>query len=176
MENRIIQSSPPHTGSTLLLNLVHGFLAPSEEIHWKTEQKIHDHLITKTHNTNVDELSGAFNKYKLWFVMSERNDEKTRELIDDKYRKYKHVLIINYTEINETPILSLDNIVENMFSKFMKFFPKNVIPKKDRNKIKLDMKNRILEMNKVTEKIKSKPFKYCDPFYGVHGSHRNRPT
>uniref|UniRef100_A0A6C0LLC6 Sulfotransferase domain-containing protein n=1 Tax=viral metagenome TaxID=1070528 RepID=A0A6C0LLC6_9ZZZZ len=174
MENKIIQASPSHTGSTLLLNLIHGFLAPAEQIHWKTENKIHNHLITKTHNTSVDNLIEQFKQYKLWFVMSERNDEKTCKLIDDKYRKHRRVLIINYNEINETPSLSLDNIVENIFHKFVKFFPKNLIPKKDSNAIKLDMKNRVIEMNKVTEEIKSKPFEYWDKFYGVHGSHRNR--
>ena len=174
MEHKIIQTSPSHTGSTVLLNLIHGFLAPNEQIHWKTEHKIHQHLITKTHNTNLDELTAKFKQFKLWFVMSERSDEKTCKLIDDKYRTNKQVLIINYTEINETPNLSLDNIVENIFSKFMAFFPKNLIPNKDNNKIKSDMKNRIVEMNKVTEEIKTKSFKYCDAFYGVHGSHRNR--
>ena len=31
-EFKIIQSSPPHTGSTLLLNLIHGYLLPDEKL------------------------------------------------------------------------------------------------------------------------------------------------
>ena len=31
---KIIQTSPPHTGSTLLLNLIHGYLLPECKIVW----------------------------------------------------------------------------------------------------------------------------------------------
>ena len=78
---KIIQSSPTHTGSTLLLNLIHGFVCPQEEIHWDTDNLIHKFLITKTHNTNVTQLENKFSQYKLFFIMSERNDDKVQRLI-----------------------------------------------------------------------------------------------
>ena len=43
---KIIQSSPARTGSTLLLNLIHGYLLPDEEIHCPTERLIGKFLIT----------------------------------------------------------------------------------------------------------------------------------
>lgn len=34
--------------------------------------------------------------------------------------------------------------------------------------------HRIKDMNCLYEKIKTKPFKYYDKYYHLHGSHRNR--
>lgn len=53
MNFKIIQASPPHTGSTLLLNLIHGFLRPDESVNIKVSL-IDKYLITKTHNTNYE--------------------------------------------------------------------------------------------------------------------------
>ena len=39
--------------------------------------------------------------------------------------------------------------------------------------IKKNMEQRIINMNKLYEEIKDKPFSYEDKFYGIHGSHRN---
>lgn len=87
MNIKIIQSSYPGTGSTLLSNLIHGFLSPHEEIHYDTESLIDEYLITKTHNTNIEELEQKYPQYKLFFIMSERNDNKIRRPINEEYKK-----------------------------------------------------------------------------------------
>jgi hypothetical protein len=167
---KIIQTSAPRTGSTLLLNLIHGFLAPKEEIHWSVKTKIHEFLITKTHDTDIDKLINTYKEYELYFIVSERNNIIS-ELI--KYKKYSNVLVINYNEINETKNLLLENIIDNIFLKFKKFLPKEIVPDKSDIEIKKDMLTRIRNMNKLTEEIKNKPFSYWDKFYGIHGHHRN---
>ena len=171
---RIIQSSPERTGSTLLLNLIHGFLSPEEEIHWDTDVKINEYLITKTHNINVDDMINRYKRYDLYFVMSERNDNKVKKLIDNRYREYSNVLIINYININVTDYLTIERVIEYSFNKFYNFFPKKIIPHMKKEYIKKNMLNRIENMNKVTEQIKDRSFEYWDKFYGVHGGHRNR--
>ena len=65
---RIIQSSPVRTGSTVLLNLIHGFLSPNECIHWNSEVLIDKFLITKTHNTNIDYWENNYKNYNLQFL------------------------------------------------------------------------------------------------------------
>tara|TARA_B100000900_G_C20588764_1_gene720746 strand:- start:969 stop:1511 length:543 start_codon:yes stop_codon:yes gene_type:complete len=173
-EIKIIQTSPTRTASTVLLNLLHGFLIPNEEIHWSTETLIDKYLITKTHNIDVNSLENKYNKYQLYFVMSERNDDSVNKLIDNKYRTKTNVLIVNYTELNETESNTLDNIIDNMFNKFINFLPQEIIPKKNKNVFKEDMKKRIEKMNKIKEEIKDKPFSYWDKFTGIHGHHTNR--
>lgn len=39
---KIIQSSPIHTGSTLLLNLIHGYLLPDEKVRLNPKELIHN--------------------------------------------------------------------------------------------------------------------------------------
>ena len=173
--NRIVQSSIPHTGSTLLMNIVLGFLSPEEPMQWYNEKTIEKILISKTHNTNVDYIIDKHKEYNFFFVMSERNDKKIKGLIKDEYRNKDNVLIINYNEINVTTNLALDDVIENMFHKFKKFFPDDLIPNKDDQLIKEDMKNRITNMNIVVEKLKNNSFySDWDHFYGIHGNHRNR--
>ena len=171
---RVIQASPPHTGSTLLVNLVHGFLLPDEQVNWETETLINDCIITKTHDINIDKWNNNYKQFKLYFVMSERYDNKIQARINNEYKKKQNVLVINFNEINVTNELSLEDVIDNIFNKFINFFPKNLIPNKNDECIKLCMKNRINNMNKLCEEIKSKPFSYYDGFYHIHGSHRNR--
>tara|TARA_Y100000589_G_C27102203_1_gene608555 strand:- start:491 stop:1036 length:546 start_codon:yes stop_codon:yes gene_type:complete len=169
---RIIQSSPTHTGSTLLVNLLHGFIIPKRKINIKFD--FNNFLITKTHNTNIDQLIDIYKDYKLYFIVSERNDNKVKKLIKNKYRKYDNVLIINFKDINENNENSLENIINLTFNRFFKFIPKKMHQKKSDSEIKKDMLERIQDMNRIYEKIKNKPFSYCNKFYHIHGNHRDR--
>ena len=171
---KIIQASPDHTGSTLLLNLIHGFLSPDEGTHWNTESLIDKYLITKTHNTNIDMWEKKYPNYKLYFIMSERNDSKVIKLINNKYKNKNNVLIINYNELLETPNNMFDDIICNIFYKLLKFIPNELIPKKNNNLIKTDMINRINFMNNIVKKMENKNFSDWDTFTGIHGGHRNR--
>ena len=162
-----------HTGSTLLLNLIHGFISPQEEIHYDTETLIEKLLITKTHNINITQLENKYPQYKLFFIMSERNDSKIKKKISDEYKKISNVLVINYDKLLETNN-SMKNIVDYIFNKFNNFIPKELKPNKDDDLIKDDMEKRFKKVNETVELMKDKSFKECDKFTGIHGHHRNR--
>ena len=172
--NKVILASPPHTGSTPLLNLVHGFLMPDEPRHWCTERLIDKFMITKTHKLDIDEWMEKYPHYDMYFVMTERSDEKMNRLICDKDKKRYNALVINYNDILVTEKNPLDNIIENMYSLFMNFFPKEIIPNNNKYQIKRDMLIRFNAMNSCVEKLKDEPFHVHEDFYGVHGGHRNR--
>ena len=171
---KIIQSSPPHTGSTLLLNLIHGFISPQEEIHYDTETLIDKFLITKTHNTNIEFWEKTYPQYKLFFIMSERNDSKIVSKINNKYKKKSNVLVINYDKLLETNNNSIKNIVDYLFNEFNNFIPKELKPNKDDDLIKDDMEKRVKKVNETVKLMKDKPFSEWDKFTGIHGHHRNR--
>lgn len=171
---KIIQSSRPQTGSTLLLNLIHGFISPQEEIHWCTETLIEKFLITKTHNINITQLENKYPQYKLFFIMSERNDSKIVSKINNEYKKKSNVLVINYDKLLETNNNSIKNIVDYIFNEFNNFIPKELKPNKDDNLIKDDMEKRVKIVNETVKLMKDKPFSEWDNFTGIHGSHRNR--
>lgn len=174
MDFKIIQSSPQHTGSTLLLNLIHGFLSPAEEIHWDTERLIDKYLITKTHNLHIEEWENRYPQYKLFFIMSERNDSKVKKLINDKYKQKSNVLIINYENLLETDKNNLNNIIDYVFDRFINFIPNELHPQKNYHLIKEDMKKRINKLNEIVEQMKDTSFEIWDRFTGIHGGHRNR--
>ena len=171
---KIIQSSPPHTGSTLLLNLIHGFISPQEEIHYDTETLIDKFLITKTHNTNIEFWEKTYPQYKLFFIMSERNDSKIVSKINNEYKKKSNVLVINYDKLLETNNNSIKNIVDYLFNEFNNFIPKELKPNKDDDLIKDDMEKRVKKVNETVKLMKDKPFSEWDKFTGIHGHHRNR--
>jgi len=170
-EVRIVQASGELTGSTLLANLVLGFVSPKEKL--QRVPRISSSLVTKMHDIKVDEIMRENSKYDLFFIMSERCDNKVKSLIPDKYRDYNNVLIVGYDDINETDELPLEDIISDMFVRFKKFLPKELIPQKSDVEIEKDMTKRIRDMNARYQEIKDKPFSFSDDFYGIHGHHRN---
>jgi len=167
---RIIQVGAEHTGSTLLTNLIYGIFLPDESIHWINEG-IEDHLILKTHSLNIEKLIKLFYNFKLYFCVSERTDH---ECVDNKYINYSNVLYIHYDEINETQENTLTNIINNVYNKFIRFFPKELFVNLNESQIKENALSRIINMNKLYETIKDKPFSFCNYLYGIRGHHRNR--
>lgn len=174
MQIKIVQASPPHTASTLLVNLIHGFISPEEHVKYQTENLIHKYLITRTHNIDVDVLINKFKMYDIFFVMSERNDHKIKRLIDDKYRNRKNVLILNYDELVETETNKKDTIIENIYQKFKNFFPEELTQNKSERTLKEQMKKRMNIVNETVERMKNLSFSEIDSFTDIHGSHRNR--
>ncbi len=174
---KIIQTGLPRTGSTVLVNLIHGFLLPHEAVRFfphlstATKKHINKYLITKTHDTRIDNFVKNYKNYNIYFIVSQRNNH---DKIDGKYRKHDNVLIIDYNDINETEKNSLKNIVNTVFNKLKTFLPNDILPKKNDTEIKNSMFDRITNMNKVYEEIKHKPFSHYDKFYHIHGHHRGR--
>ncbi len=174
----IIQTSPPGTGSTVLTNAVYG-LIPSlkdksviyidfqyDEIDDKLYETYGDIIVLKTHYDNINYLIEKYeNKYKLFFLCSERIEKN--KFINCEYKFYKNVLVFQFNELNESETNSINNIIENIYEKLKKMLD-----------IELNIQNgidRIVSMNNLYEQIKKNSFKYYDKFYHIHGSHRNRP-
>lgn len=158
---RIIQSSPKGTGSTLLINIIYGLIIPNKPIKFLNDENIKNNVILKSHNLDFDELEKKYSGYKLFFVVSERDDKK----IDSKYYGRSNFIIFNYNDLVNKPVDKMIIHVKKLLK--TKF-----------NSLKLNNQmaiTRINNMNELYEKIKDKPFNYIDYFYHLHGSHRNRP-
>ena len=169
----IIQASPYHTASTLLINAIYG-LIPFFKRHRIVCGEENDSfklmknnlLIIKTHDLKFDNQINFLKKANIetFFICSERPNKNY--LIPEEYRKWESVIIFDYNELNETPENSIENIVDTIIGKIKGIFP-----------FELDKQGcitRISEMNARYNEIKDQPFEYIDPFYEIHGSHRNR--
>lgn len=169
----IHQSSPYHTASTLLVNAIYGLIPFFKRHRIVCADKIdalkytrNNLLVVKTHDLNFNELNDRLKKVNMSpiFICSERTEKNY--LIPEEYRNWENVIIFDYNELNETPENTIENIVDNMIEKIRHIFP-----------FELDKQGcitRIHEMNARYNEIKDQPFEYIDPFYEIHGSHRNR--
>ena len=174
----IIQTSPPHTASTFLVNAIYGLISELSDkkiIYLDNIDTVETYdqniLAIKCHNTNIEFLNEKYNKkYKLVFICSERQEKNYK--IDEKYKTYKNVLIFDFDELNETPNNTLTLIVDNLYNKINHLFIELGL-----EDIKLDKTKcieRIRAMNSRYEEIKYDPFSFVDNFFEIHGSHRNR--
>jgi hypothetical protein len=168
--NIIIQTAETRTGTTVLVNMLHGFILKNDPIQfvshfYNISKRIYNNKINifKLHHTNIDDFIEMFSdKYNLYFVCSERGDK----VIDKKYHDYNNVLIFNYNELLETETYSVEDIINNAYDKLRSFLPDDIELNKQ------DAIERIHKMNKVYEEIKDMPRSYIDHFYELHGSHR----
>ena len=173
MKTLIIQTSPYHTASTLLVNALYGIIPELSKKNvigiWNNFHNIVQKIIViKSHNINIDELIKKYEtKYKLIFICSERKEMNL--VIDEKYRNYNNVIIFDYDELNETKDNSLIQIVDNIYNKLTNL---DVFADLQLNK-ELCIE-RIHNMNNRYEEIKTKPFSYIDSFFLLHVSHSNR--
>jgi len=170
----IIQTSPMHTASTFLTNVLYGLInelynKPVKESgnyadKYKIQSKI---LVVKCHHIDIDYLNSYYGQfYDLYFVCSERREKNL--LIDPKYKKYHNVLVFDFVELNETPSLSLESIVKHVAAKVKAMVP-GPWGWSETKAIR-----RIRDMNQRYAEIKERPFTYQDPFFLIHGHHRNR--
>lgn len=166
---KIIQTSYPRTGSTVLVNIIYGLICPDQPIIC-SDKYIKDVSIQKSHNVDFDWWIKTFSgQFDLYFVVSERNTKHPQ-----RYHKYKNILFINYDDLLETNNNPLPKIVDNVYNKLRGLLPNKIFPNLDDDLIKQNAIKRIENMNKLYESIKEKPFTYYDLFYHIHGHHRNR--
>ena len=165
---RIIQTGDKRTGSTLLVNMIYGFINRKERVSIGSAR---DNLIVKMHTLDLNRWEKKYNNYNLFWVVSEREGKKK---LDKKYRNLDNVLIINYDEIFETESNSLETICFNMVKKFINFFPEILLAKVEFNVLYRNVLNRIKDMNKRYDEIKNLDFSYIDNFYQIHGSHKTK--
>lgn len=169
MNTLIIQYSPEHTASTLLVNALYGLIPslrnkPIIYNDFRLNANVGVQVI-KTHNSNLDAFITRFkNTYRLFFICSER--EELNLLVNSKHKSYDNVVVFPYSELNETASNPLPDIINNIANKI-----------RDLLNIELDVESgitRVTRMNALYETIKEKPFIFYDHFYHIHGSHRGR--
>ena len=149
---KIIQSSYGGTGSTLLINLIYGFLEPQKPVKFRGYPDVKDNKIIKFHEPNFDKLIKNLKNYKIFIIASERNKK-----YEEKYYNRNNILIIKYCEILETEKNSLENICNNMYEKLSLFLPKELQLNTTKQEILNNMINRIKKMNETVEIYKSCP-------------------
>jgi hypothetical protein len=173
----IIQTSPMHTASTLLINALYGLIEETKDKkiigtwHEDFKEKFDKVIVLKSHDLDIDNLIETYkNDYEVYFVCSERYEKNL--YIEEKYKFYHNVVIFDYIELNETSENTILNIIDNIYNKVYKLLCKHQFIKFNKeNAIK-----RIINMNILYNEIKNMSFDYVDEFYQIHGSHRNRIT
>ena len=164
---RIYQSSYFSTGSTLLTNLIYGFLDPDKSTGWG--KNFEEHICLKTHTVEMNTLL-CNKRYNIYIISSERRKKYPKNY----YKNTDKVLIIKYDEILETENNTLKQICTNICKKFLNFLPNEVQMSISEEETINNMIKRIQNMNKKIEELKDKDFNHFETFFGVHGSHRNR--
>ena len=177
----IIQTSPQHTASTLLVNALHGII---EEVKDRPIRCIWDHdkfdymqshgtniTVVKAHDIDIDKLIRLYsNEYELFFVCSVREEKGL--ILDKKYASYGNVAIFQYEELNEMPENTIPMIIDRIYNRLDTWLSsRNYTPIRLNKATGIE---RVMHMNKVYDEIKDKPFTYIDPFFSIHGSHRGR--
>ena len=165
---RIIQNSFEKTGSTVVLNLLHGMFCPNCPYHVSgSNRDALPHLINKTHEMNCSNYHNAFGtKYQFYFISTERHRKVKKE-------SGSRILVIPYDKILETAGYSLRNIVDYFYEQCESFLPRELFIKSE-DEMKSSMYKRVDDMNKRYEEIKHQAFHSPhDKFYGIHGSHRS---
>lgn len=174
----IIQTSPMHTASTLLVNALYGIIEELKDKKiigtWSVDFKdnFNNIIVLKSHDIDIDNLIEKYkNDYEVYFVCSERAEKNL--YIDSKYKLYNNVITFDYIELYDTSENTISNIISNIYTKVHKLLYKYT----ESNSIKLNKETgiqRIINMNIRYDEIKNMSFNYIDEFYEIHGSHRNR--
>lgn len=176
---RLIQAAETRTGSVLLTNILHGFFTPDEPVchcsyfdrpsqyEPSIETNIKDHFILKTHFISFDQVTKAFPQYKIYFIVSIRPERNKHKLL--KYDDLPHVVFVDYELLNTTVEVAVKNVYQvlkiHIQPSIMRFA--NV-----ESAIK-----RVTAMNERYEQIKHLNFAdYSDPFFKIHGHHRDRDS
>lgn len=175
-KNKFLVLTPPRTGSTLLVNIIHGFFAPDEPVSFGPLRDLYSKVtILKSHKPSI--LSEKRFPHDVFIIIAERPeiDQVIPEEFD-KSKKLKNVLCLDY----ETDLLykskyggdnnkSFVDVIKNIAQKIESSFSISISNSQIDNAI-----SRISKMNKRYEEIKNLPFAKYDEFYHLHGSHRQR--
>jgi hypothetical protein len=189
----IFQISKPHTGSTLMTNLLIGLVShdPTNEhvVFLEKEARILSYrgkiyrgsdcnvtVVTKTHQTKVDRLTKLFASQfdRLYFVAVNRGKKKS---VSDRYcRNYTNVLCFEYgdTVYNSTSpdeeasnranvVHRVRKALQDKFEYFAGYYLDETAAVK-----------RLEEMDTVVEEYKQYDFTRVNHKFEIHGGHRNR--
>jgi hypothetical protein len=174
-KSAIIIPTWDRTGSTFLANAVMGFISPDNPVIADDDMDVitGDAMVTpniaivKTHNMNVTGWVSKSEENNFDFYGITINRPETSKMLPSYYHHH-NILQLTYSDILETDIYTVPDIIDFLHSKLVMFLPKHITLSKE------DAVRRINNMNVKVEELKDLPFKIYDPFYHIHGSHRRR--
>ena len=136
-------------------------------------------VVTKTHVVDVDELEDEFGHLfdNTFYVAANRREKGIS--IDSDYCDYPNVLCIDYEDFAYNPnenddytesIEFISDIVQSVKEGLESKFP--LIRNVEMNVEEATKRAKLME--KATEEMAAKTFKEHEPYFGIHGGHRNR--
>lgn len=176
---KIITSTLPRVGSTLISNINTGLFEPDNSIMWCGQLKDNQHIIFreerstfKYHSPPEDiEKFYSSEQYKDVYCVNICRDGqvRTQNISSDKYivLEYENLLYESIHCDNTTN--TLDDVLEYVVDRYMAMFGLNIT-----TEMVWNAKQRVLDMDDTYDRIKNKPFAHINNFYHIHGSHRGR--
>lgn len=181
IDNKLIINTRDGTGSTLVINIVLGFFEPDQPVTGITKhqkqlikerkfRQVFDNfssrMVLKAHFPEM------FNYIDTKYITIHRENKP----MSNKIYNRDNILVLEYSELlykskyNPHSNKSVEQVVNYVANEIENKFPDIKITEHQRK----SSHGRVLNMDKVYESIKHKPFRYVDKFYHIHGSHRNR--
>lgn len=179
---KLVTYTRTHTASTLVANINTGLLEPGQPIFFDESpppSKIHlknfinsDRLTLKCHSRGKIILKHIqdFSNSNLHFVYVNRQDRF--QILNS----FKNLTVLDYNKLlyrsESLPDAkySLDEVLNYVIDQY-----KSKINNINKYLLNFDScKSRILKMDETYHKIKNLPFTYYDPFFHIHGSHKNQ--
>ena len=178
MKTLIIQTSPIHTASTVLVNALYGMIPElsnmnaigtwdcwdihelngdtfEESIKLKTPNDFQNIIVLKSHDVFLDYFMNKYSEsYNIYFISSERREKNSPDyMIPDKYRNYDNLVIFDFEELNATTDYDVEDIGDCIYNKVSSLI-------KEIEFDKIGGVKRIRDMNKKYQEIKDMPFDY----------------
>jgi hypothetical protein len=160
------------TGSTLLTNILYGLFQPTRPVLFVSDvynDKLfigNGMLIIKSHlETNYFLKIISSNACVVIYSQRQELGEVGIMPIHPSLTDY---ISIDYEEIKSR---TTDELIEFVLQQLKTVLSESVLATANVDACKA----RLLEMNKMQSDMQHLPFRVCDPFYHIHGSHRARP-
>lgn len=181
IDNKLIINTRDGTGSTLVTNMVLGFFEPDQPVTGITKHQ--KQLIKERKYKQVFDNFASRMVLKAHFMeMFDHIDTRYITVhrpikpMSNKIFNSDNILVLEYSkllyksEYSPQSNKSVEQVVNYVANGIENKFPGIKITEHQRK----SGHERVLNMDKVYEDIKHKPFRYFDKFYHIHGSHRSR--
>jgi hypothetical protein len=170
--HKVVQTSLPRTGSTLLSNILAACLDNNKPI-FASHDSLSASILTKTHNTDLLFWKSKYPSIDLYFAITQRSG--FGNILEDynnanyirSYSKSK-IIEFDYDKLCISSIRSTEDIAlycVDVLQKYFSFVDKQSIP---------GVINRVNLMNAKVLELRDMPFAYYNEFFHVHGGHRRR--
>ena len=167
----IIQTGAPHTGSTLLANIVQGLVDAARPVEHgmyldhaarPTARALVPGVVFKFHNTSAAFMDAHLRAGRFVFV-SRRARHATVDAA--RYERHPAVCVVDYEALTASGGVAgeVDHVLARLGER---------LPGLKANRSRAIA--RVAAMNALYERVKHRPFTWSEPMYLIHGHHRDR--